>query len=60
VSGCLALVTEPMAEQSIDRTGAERAGKYGSFETDDGATVLYDRDEPTAWLQSDTVAEVRE
>jgi hypothetical protein len=49
-----------MAEQSIDRTGAERAEKYGSFETDEGETVLYDRDEPTAWLQSDTVAEVRE
>jgi hypothetical protein len=49
-----------MAEQSIERTGAERAEKYGSFETDEGETVLYDRDEPTAWLQSDTTAEVRE
>jgi hypothetical protein len=49
-----------MAEQRHDQTGPEQDAKYGSFETEDGDTVLYDRDEPTAWLQSDRTVRVRE
>lgn len=48
-----------MAE-TANQTGAERDARYDSFETADGTTVLYDRDEPTAWLQSDTTVRVRD
>jgi hypothetical protein len=47
-----------MAEQTHSGDG-EQDPKYGSFETSEGETVVYDRDEPTAWLQSDTVTTVR-
>jgi hypothetical protein len=33
----------------------EQDARYASFETAEGDLVLYDRDDPTAWLQSDTV-----
>lgn len=33
-------------------------GTYASFETADGDLVIYSRDDPTAWYQSDTVAAV--
>ena len=55
-----ALATETMAEQRHDQTGPEQNAKYGSFETADGGTVLYDRDDPTAWLESDTVVRVQD
>jgi hypothetical protein len=32
-----------------DRTGADG----GRSETNDGETIIYDREQPTAWLQSD-------
>ena len=60
IAGRHALATATMAEQRHDQTGSEQDAKYGSFETDEGETVLYDRDEPTAWLQSDTTARVRD
>jgi len=43
-----------------DRAGAEGDGesddgddRYGAIETGGGKTVIYDREQPTAWLQSD-------
>jgi hypothetical protein len=27
-------------------------GRYGAFESDDGSVVVYDRDEPDAWIES--------
>ena len=27
-------------------------GQYGFFKTDDGGTVVYDRNNPEAWIQS--------
>jgi hypothetical protein len=38
---------------SKPRTRPETAGRYGSFETAEGETVLYDREDGTAWIQSD-------
>ena len=38
---------------SETRTRPETAGRYGAFETADGDTVLYDREDGTAWIQSD-------
>lgn len=32
--------------------------KYATFETEDGL-VLYDRDDPSVWIESDTVVDVR-
>ncbi len=32
----------------------ERTDRYGSFEMGEGDVVIYDRQNPTAWLQSDT------
>lgn len=32
--------------------------RYGAFETGDGGLVVYDRDEPTAWIQSDYAVDV--
>jgi len=43
-----------------DRAGVEDDGepddgddRYGAIETGGGETVIYDRKQPTAWLQSD-------
>jgi hypothetical protein len=38
---------------SETRTRPETADRYGSFETAEGDTVLYDREDGTAWIQSD-------
>jgi hypothetical protein len=48
-----------MAE-TVDHPDGEQDPKYGSFETADGQTALYDRDEPNAWLQSDATVPVRD
>lgn len=32
---------------------ADETERYGSFETADGGVVVYDRNRPEAWLQSD-------
>lgn len=34
--------------------------RYGAIETGDGDVVIYDRDNETAWLQSDTAVAVGE
>jgi hypothetical protein len=39
-------------------TDGEQGGRYASFTTADGDLVVYTRDEPTSWYQSDTVADV--
>lgn len=36
-------------------TAHDGEGRYGSFETDDGDVVFYDRDNPDAWLQAAAV-----
>jgi len=48
-----------MAE-TASQTGSAQADQYGSFETDGGETVVYDRDHPTAWLQTDTLVQVED
>lgn len=35
-----------------------RKERYGAFETGDGDVVVYDRKEPTAWIQSTFAVEV--
>jgi len=34
-------------------TGHEAGGRYASIETNEGDVVIYDHEQPTAWLQSD-------
>ena len=46
-----------MAE-TAEQPGLEEREQYGSFETDAGEFVMYDRDHPTAWVQSDTLVQV--
>ncbi len=45
-------------EKTTD-TGHEADGRYASIETKDGDVVIYDPEQPTAWLQSDCTAEIR-
>jgi hypothetical protein len=40
-------------------TGHETGGRYASIETGDGDVVIYDLEEPAAWLQSDYTVEIR-
>jgi hypothetical protein len=47
-----------MAKQA-EQYDSESRGKYGTFKTGSGDVVIYDRDSPTAWLQSDTVLTLR-
>jgi hypothetical protein len=44
-------------ESQTDTADDER---YGAIETGDGDVVIYDRDNQTAWLQSDTAVSVAE
>ena len=44
-----------MTEQT-DATDAETADeRYGAIETGDGDTIIYDRQSPDAWVQSNLV-----
>lgn len=36
------------------QTDTKDGKRYGAIETGDGDVVIYDRNEQTAWLQSDT------
>lgn len=42
-------------EASEETTEAD--GRYGSIETRDGETIIYDRETPDAWVQSDVLLE---
>jgi hypothetical protein len=42
------------AADAGDRPG----GRYTSIETTDGDVVIYDHEQPSAWLQSDLALEV--
>lgn len=42
---------------STTDTDAETDERYASIETDDGDLVIYDREDSTAWLQSDHAVE---
>jgi hypothetical protein len=44
-------------ESQTDTADDER---YGAIETGDGDVVIYDRDNETAWLQSDTTVPLDE
>jgi len=48
---------ERQMESQTDTADDER---YGAIETGDGDVVIYDRDNQTAWLQSDTAVSVAE
>jgi hypothetical protein len=43
------------ADANGDRgeSDGDRDDRYGAIETGGGETVIYDREQPTAWLQSD-------
>ncbi|MDG5778137.1 hypothetical protein VB773_04665 [Haloarculaceae archaeon H-GB2-1] len=41
-----------MTDSATQTEDSRQESKYGAFETEGGAVVVYDRDEPTAWIQS--------
>jgi hypothetical protein len=43
-------MSEPTNVNQEESTGDER---YGTIETGDGDTIIYDRESPDAWVQSD-------
>jgi len=43
---------------TVDQTGGAQTDKYGTFVTGDGNFVVYDRDNPDAWIQSDIALDV--
>ena len=45
-----------MSHQASD-TDAEMDDRYAALEIGDGDVVIYDREEPSAWLQSNHVVE---
>ena len=44
--------------KSEPETDTEEEAAYGAIETEDGDLVIYDRNEETAWLQSDHTVDV--
>lgn len=46
-----------MAQPATDAE-TEPVERYASFETSDGQVVLYDREDPTSWLQTDTLVAI--
>lgn len=38
-------------------TSTEEDGRFGTIETRDGETIIYDRETPDAWVQSDYLLE---
>ncbi|MFB6164590.1 MAG: hypothetical protein ABEJ31_05475 [Haloarculaceae archaeon] len=50
-----------MAEHARSHESArEPDDQFGSFETQYGEFIVYDRDEPSAWIQSDVALDVEE
>jgi hypothetical protein len=45
-------MTAPTDAQEVAPQADER---YGTIETGDGETIVYDRETPEAWVQSDTL-----
>ncbi len=43
-------------DKPVPETDAE--GRYAVIETGDGETMIYDRDNPDAWVQSDCVVNI--
>lgn len=43
---------------TVDQTGGAQTDKYGTFVTGDGNFVVYDRENPDAWVQSDVALDV--
>jgi len=37
----------------------EAGGRYASIETSDGELVIYDHEQPSAWLRSDHTVDIR-
>ena len=43
---------------TVNQTGGEQTDKYGTFVTGNGDFVVYDRENPDAWVQSDYALDV--
>ncbi len=48
-----------MAHTTDTDGGHEAGARYARIETADGDVVIYDHDQPSAWLQSDYTVEIR-
>lgn len=48
-----------MEEKSHGRTD-EKYENYGRFETREGLLVVYEHDNPNAWIRSDTISALEE
>jgi len=55
--------SDNLAENATEYSSTEhRVGRYGGFAVDGEAVLVYDRENPEAWVQSDlavTLAEVQ-
>lgn len=47
-----------MSDQKETAQESAQDDRYGTFETGDGSVIVYDRKEPTAWIQSDFAVDV--
>ncbi|MFB6184932.1 MAG: hypothetical protein ABEI96_10290 [Haloarculaceae archaeon] len=47
-----------MTDVPARKTDEGSGERYGAFETGDGSVIVYDREKPTAWVQSDYAVEV--
>lgn len=45
--------TEQRTDEQHRETDYEHGGRYGAFETADDDVLVYDRENPEAWLQAD-------
>lgn len=51
--------TDSQAHPDIEpQTDSETEPRYATLETGDGDLIIYDREHPSAWLQSDHTAEI--
>jgi hypothetical protein len=48
-----------MTDFATQTDDSRKDSRYGAFETEGGSVVVYDRDEPTAWIQSDYTVTLR-
>lgn len=46
-----------MTQHWTDDAGADLTQRYATFQTENGGLVVYDREDPSAWLESDLTVE---
>ncbi|QSG13286.1 Uncharacterized protein HSBGL_2892 [Halapricum desulfuricans] len=52
------ITLDPPMTTDKPMTDADADGRYAAIETGSGETVIYDRDNPDAWVQSDYAVDI--